>query len=238
MGVPDICQTSGGDMNSVHEVFVTGGTGYIGQRLIPVLLSRGHKVRALVRATSVQRLPEGATPVIGNALDAKSFSSAVRSGDTLVHLVGTPHPSPAKAAEFKSIDLASVNAAVTAARAAGITHFVYVSVAQPAPTMRAYVEVRAAGEQAISQAGLTATVLRPWYVLGPGHWWPLILLPGYLLAELLPSTRATAQRLGLLTMRQMIVALVQAVENPPLPGTLRVVDVPTMRNASKFGLVM
>ena len=68
-------------------------------------------------------------------------------------------------------------------------------------------------------AGLTATILRPWYVLGPGHRWPIALLPFYALAELLPSTRDTARRLGLVSVAQMVAALVQAVESPPRAGT-------------------
>ena len=43
----------------------------------------------------------------------------------------------------------------------------------------------------------------PWYVLGPGHRWPYLLLPMYKLMELLPSTRAGATRLGLVTLEQM-----------------------------------
>ena len=73
---------------------------------------------------------------------------------------------------------------------AGDAHVVYVSVAQPAPMMHAYIAVRAEGEAALAASGLTATVLRPWYVLGPGHWWPLTLVPLYAIARLLPSTRA------------------------------------------------
>jgi uncharacterized protein YbjT (DUF2867 family) len=90
----------------------------------------------------------------------------------------------------------------------GVTQLVYVTVAQPAPIMRAYLAVRAAGERMIKEAGLTATVLRPWYVLGPGHRWAMILVPLYKIAELVPATRETAKRLGLVTIEQMLGALV------------------------------
>src|SRR5438552_4136454 len=109
---------------SSTNVFITGGTGYIGRVLIPCLLERGHTVRALVRSGSEQRLPPGCEAVIGNALEVASFADHVRPSDTFVQLVGVPHPSPAKAAEFKSIDLASVRASVTAAARAGIRHFI------------------------------------------------------------------------------------------------------------------
>ena len=45
------------------DVFLTGGTGYMGQRLIPTLMARGHRVRALVRPGSERKLPDGATPI-------------------------------------------------------------------------------------------------------------------------------------------------------------------------------
>jgi hypothetical protein len=71
--------------------------------------------------------------------------------------------------------------------------------------------------------------LRPWYVLGPDHWWPIALKPIYWLAERLPATREVAQRMGLVTLAQMVAALVQAVEHPPATGTVRIVDVPEIR---------
>jgi uncharacterized protein YbjT (DUF2867 family) len=147
--------------------------------------------------------------------------------DTLVHLVGTPHPAPWKAAQFEAVDWASIRAAVEAAKQAAIAHFVYLSVAHPAPTMRAYWQVRERGERLIAEAGLHATCLRPWYVLGPGHRWPYALIPAYALLERLPPTRATARRLGLVTLPQMIAALVAAIENPAQGQ--RAIEVPEIR---------
>ena len=50
---------------------------------------------------------------------------------------------------------------------------------------------------------MNATVLRPWYVLGPGHRWPLALVPFYKLAEHIPATAEGARRLGLLRLSEM-----------------------------------
>jgi hypothetical protein len=91
--------------------------------------------------------------------------------------------------------------------------------------------VRARGESLIADARLTATIVRPWYVLGPGHRWPLLLLPLYALASLVPATRERAERLGLVTLDAMIAALTRAVETPPEPGMRRIVDVPAIRAA-------
>ena len=128
----------------------------MGARLIPKLRGRGHHIRVLARAASAERVPEGATAVVGNALDVESVAKALKPGDTLIHLVGTPHPSPRKAAEFERVDLPSIRASVEAGKRMGIAHIVYVSVAQPAPVMQAYVAVRAQGEALIRQSGIPA----------------------------------------------------------------------------------
>jgi uncharacterized protein YbjT (DUF2867 family) len=216
---------------AAHHVFVAGGTGYIGTRLIRSLLARGHKVRALAREGSERKLPAGATPIIGDALHGMSYAGQIAPADTFVHLVGVAHPSPAKAQEFLRIDLASVEAAVPAAVVAGIRHFVYVSVAHPAPIMRAYIAARMRAEDIIRSSGLAATMLRPWYVLGPGHRWPYAMLPMYWLLGLIPATRPGAARLGLVTWQHMVAALVHAVEEPS--DGVRVIEVPDIRRAAK-----
>jgi len=217
-------------------VLVTGGTGYIGVRLAGALVSRGHRVRVLTRAESAGRVVGGATAVIGDVLDAASVARALRPGDTVVHLVGTPHPNPSKAEEFRRVDLASIRAVAAAGKTAGIAHLVFVSVAQPAPVMHEYIAARAQGEDAIRRAALTATVLRPWYVLGPEHWWPVMLMPLYWFAALVPAWRDGARRLGLVTLRQMVAALVGAVEHPPQQGEVRVVDVTGIRRAAAMSV--
>lgn len=215
-----------------RTVLITGGTGYLGRALIPVLLARGHRVRALVRPGSEKKLPVGAEIVIGDPLSADAVARNLIEADTLVHLVGVPKPSPAKAKQFRAIDLVSIQATAEAAgKAQPRPHLVYLSVAQPAPVMKAYITVRQEGEALISAAGLDATILRPWYVLGPGHRWPILLLPAYVLLKLFPATREGAGRLGFVTLGQMVRALVHAVEHPA--RGIRIVDVPAIARYPK-----
>ena len=56
-------------------------------------------------------------------------------------------------------------------------------------------------------------------------------MPLYKLAEAIPATRATAERLGLVTIEQFVNAMVSGAENPPASGQQRIVDVPGIRNA-------
>ena len=124
---------------------------------------------------------------MGNALDAATFREKIGGADTFVQLVGVAHPSPAKAKDFREIDFKSCQESVAAAIVNRVEHFIYVSVAHPAPVMKAYIEVRTACEEMIRASGLNATILRPWYVLGPGHYWAYLLKPGYWLARQIPS---------------------------------------------------
>ena len=213
-----------------HTVFIAGATGYIGTRLAEALAFRGHAVRALARAGSANRVPAGCAIVHGSALDSRSYAGEVAPADTFVHLVGTPHPAPWKEREFKAVDLASLKQSVEAARKAAVRHFVYVSVAHPAPVMKAYIRVRSECEQILAQSGMRTTILRPWYVLGPGYWWPLALKPFYWLGEMLPSTREGALRLGPVTRAEMVAALADAIELPD--GTDRVLEVPAIRRST------
>ena len=212
-------------------VFITGGTGYVGRPLIDALLARSHAVHALARSASAGKLPSDARVAIGDALDAETFVAAIPPGATFVHLIGTPHPNPSKAEEFRRVDLASIHAAVAAAQQAGVQHFVYVSVAHPAPVMQAYIAVRQEGEALIRASGIHATILRPWYILGPGHRWPYALLPVYAVLRSIPETRAGAERLGLVTRGAMVAALVRAIEEPPTER-VRILGVPDIRRLS------
>lgn len=211
-------------------ILVTGGTGYLGQALLPELVARGHRVRALVRPGSENKVPAGVEIATGNALAPIDVSRALAGAHTLVHLVGVPRPNPAKARQFVEIDLRSAQASAAAAlQAQPQPHVVYLSVAQPAPVMRAYITARQAGEAALRAAGVRATFIRPWYVLGPGHRWPVFLLPVYAALKRLPATADSARRLDFVTLEQMTTALLHAVQNPPASG-IRIVDVPGIKS--------
>jgi len=211
-----------------RKVFITGGSGYIGARLIQLLRKRGHSVTALVRDGSQHKLPAGCDALLGNALIGNSYADHVRGYDTFIHLVGVAHPGPAKARQFVDIDLKAAREAIRVAHEARIPHFIYVSVAHPAPVMKTYIQVRSACEAELSETGMNASVLRPWYVLGPGHRWPVLLEPLYRIAENLSATRDGALRLGLVRLDQMVNALASVTEDPA--SGMRVVEVPEIRS--------
>jgi uncharacterized protein YbjT (DUF2867 family) len=195
----------------MKQLVVLGGTGYLGRPLIEKLIGLGLPVTAVVRGESVRKLPVGCGVVIGNVLDASTYQNQLPRNATFVHLVGTPHPAPWKGHEFRTVDQVALEQSILAATHTSAEHFVFVSVAHPAPVMKEYIAVRMQCEERLRECGIPATILRPWYVLGPGHYWPYALLPVYKLLEAMPRTKAGAVRLGLVTRLQMIRTLVAAV---------------------------
>jgi len=190
-------------------------------------------VRALVRPGSEGKIGGQCAVTTGDVLNSQTFSMAVPPADTFIHLVGVPRPAPWKGKAFRALDLPSLRASLAAAQEANIRHFVYISVAQPAPVMKVYVQVRSECEALIQASGLSATILRPWYIIGPGHYWPMVLWPVYKLLEYVPVTVASARRLGLVTIQQMVAALVWTIEHPA--DGIRIVDVPGIRALASTG---
>jgi nucleoside-diphosphate-sugar epimerase len=210
------------------NIFITGATGYIGTRLIKRLLGK-HRVIALVRKGSEHKVPAGTETIIANPFDPQTFRQYIPAGCIFIQLLGVAHPSPKKAEQFKEIDLKSAKASVDAAADAGVSHFIYVSVAMaPSKLMYTYQQARKQAEDYCLAKKLNATFIRPWYVLGPGHWWPLLLIPLYGLAELIPAWRKQARSKALVTINQMQNALMKAIESEPVP--LRIYEIRTIRD--------
>ena len=85
----------------MKQVFITGGTGYMGRRLIALLLNKDYAVKALVREGSQNKLPKGCSYIVGNPFDASTFSNDIPASATFVQLLGVSHPKPSKKEQFK-----------------------------------------------------------------------------------------------------------------------------------------
>lgn len=203
----------------MNKVFITGGTGYIGRRLINQLLGKGYYVSALVRPGSEKKLPAGCKGIIANAFEAMDLKEHIPQGCTVIQLLGVPHPGPSKKEQFKKIDLASAEASARAAQLARAGYFIYISVAQtPSGVMQAYQDCRAEAEAAITATGIPSTIIRPWYVIGPGHYWPLLIQPVLTLLKWIPVTAKKAKAFRIVYLKQLLNTLIYAVENPPPQG--------------------
>src|SRR5690242_7687572 len=122
----------------VMRVFVAGGTGVLGRRLVPQLLARGHQVTATT--TSAAKLgvlaQMGADGIVMDGLDAASVGEAVAQAqpDTIVHQMTAISIAHAGKPDMKHFDrwfattvrlrIEGTDHLVAAAEATGVSHFV------------------------------------------------------------------------------------------------------------------
>lgn len=150
-------------------VAITGATGFAGRHAVAELLSRGHRLRALVRNPQGAGLPEAVERVKGDLADPGAVRQLMAGADAAVHLAGA-------LAAFDREGYFSVNARgtetlVEAALSAGLGRFVHVSsLAAREPQLSHYGASKRAGEEAVARHGATlnAVILRPPAVYGPG----------------------------------------------------------------------
>lgn len=182
----------------------------------------------LVRKGSEKKLPKGAEAIIADPFSSESFATSIPRGCIFVQLLGVSHPGPKKKDLFRTIDLASTKASASAAALSGAAHFIYISVAQTQTRiMKDYQECRAEAESFIKATGMSATFIRPWYVVGPGHYWPLFFLPLFKVLEWIPATAQKAKALRLVSIHQMLRTLVFAIEHPA--HGIRILEIAAIR---------
>ncbi len=149
----------------IATIAVTGGTGFVGSRLIDLALDAGLHVRALTRRDQAPR--EGVTWVAGALHDPESLVELARGSDAVVHIAGVI--SAPDRAGFEAGNALGTLAMVEAAKAANVRRFVHVSsLAAREPDLSDYGWSKARSELLVRASGLAWTIVRPPAVYGPG----------------------------------------------------------------------
>jgi NADH dehydrogenase len=117
---------------------VVGATGVLGGEICRQLRQAGKAVRALTRPTAdplkVEQLKRlGATLVQGDLKDRASLDAACRGADAVITTASTTFSRQA-GDSIRTVDQEGQQRLVDAAKAAGVSRFVYVSCAPPCPT--------------------------------------------------------------------------------------------------------
>ena len=147
---------------------VTGATGYVGSRLMPRLLDRGYRVRAMARnPDKLADVPwrDRAELVWGDLGDLDSLVAAFGGVDVvyyLVHSMGTSK-------DFVADEGRAAHNVVTAARRAGVRRLVYLSGLHPPGTqLSPHLESRKAVGDILLGSGIETIVLQAGVVVGSG----------------------------------------------------------------------
>ncbi|HLQ38428.1 MAG TPA: NAD-dependent epimerase/dehydratase family protein, partial [Planctomycetota bacterium] len=111
--------------SSPERVLVTGATGLLGQRLVPLLVAAGHAVRVLVRGDAAA--PAGVEVVRGDLRDAAAVQQAVRGCAAVYHLGAVTAKWLPDAREFEAVNVGATLQLARMAADAGAQRIVHVS---------------------------------------------------------------------------------------------------------------
>ena len=144
---------------------VTGGTGFVGRRLIQLAAERGHEVRALTRRPQEPR--DGVEWIEGSLENREALEGLVTESDAVIHVAGVINAPDA--AGFEAGNVTGTLAMLAAATAAGTRRFVHVSsLAAREPKLSQYGASKARSEELVQGSGLDWIIVRPPAVYGPG----------------------------------------------------------------------
>ena len=217
------------------RILITGATGFIGSHLIRRLAGTPHELRCLVRdpgGRAARALAcRGAEIVPGDVTDPDSVRRAVDGCDAVVHLANIYSFWERDPRSYDAVNVAGTAHVMEAALAAGVSKVVHLSTVEAlesAPRDNRYARSKYAGEQrawAAARRGLPLVVLAPGAVLGRGDRKPTGRYIRDLARRRLPFALCTRTVLTFVHVRDVVEAIVQALERPEAVGKRYIVGV-------------
>ena len=195
------------------RVLVTGATGYIGSRLVPELLERGHEVLAAVRREgSADGFPwaDRVTPTRFDITEPDLVRSAVQDADAVVYLVHSM-----ESQDFVEKDRAAAKLVAEACADAGVERIVYLSGLVPDGELSDHLRSRLEVEQVFLDSPVPAVALRAAMVIGSGSTSFEILRRLTRRVPIAPLPRWMCRSLQPVSVEEVVLLLAGALEGTP-----------------------
>ncbi|MEX1248885.1 MAG: NAD(P)H-binding protein [Anaerolineales bacterium] len=149
---------------------MTGGAGFVGQRLVQRLVDEGHGVRILIRpSAATPRLPQGLSvqAAISSLADLRGLRAALVGVERIFHLAGVDWLDSRES--FRATETEGTRNLLEAAQDAGIKRFVFLS-HLGADRAAAFAPLKAKGiaEEFVRRSSLPYTIIRSSLTFGPG----------------------------------------------------------------------
>ena len=200
------------------KILVTGGTGVIGNGVIPRLLERGHQVRLLSRhAEEDAKSYHGVEPFNGNVADAKSLHGAATGCDAVLHIAGIVAENPPELT-FAAVNVAGTANILAEATRAGAKRFLFVSSLGADRGSSDYHKSKHEAEVLVERSPLDWTIVRPGNVFGPGDEVISLLLKMVRVLPAIPMIDSGTQPFQPVWYLDLGVALANALERDDLGG--------------------
>ncbi|HJQ31328.1 MAG TPA: NAD-dependent epimerase/dehydratase family protein [Pyrinomonadaceae bacterium] len=149
-------------------IAVVGGRGFIGGAIVKALRGAGHEV---VVVTHTRDAAGARGHRFGDMLRPETLGPALSGAEVVVQAAMFPtYPieKPGRGQTFEEFDGRGTERLVTAARAAGVRRYIYISGSGiPAESPRPYFQAILRGEKAVTGSGMEAVCVRPAFVYGP-----------------------------------------------------------------------
>ncbi|MBI3016298.1 MAG: complex I NDUFA9 subunit family protein [Candidatus Tectomicrobia bacterium] len=152
------------------RIFVTGGTGFVGQEILRELHRQGYGLRCLVRPGSEGKLPlrEGVEIIHGDLREPASLENAATGCEAVIHLVGIIREYPRQGITFKNLHVEATRQALKIARTARVSRYLHMSaLGVREGAVSAYHRTKWEAEEIVRASGLTFTIFRPSVIVGP-----------------------------------------------------------------------
>ncbi len=150
-------------------ILVTGGTGYVGARLVRKLVEHGEDVRLLARdpVAAQKKFPRGVAFAQGDVTVPETLPAALAGVETVIHLVAIIHERGDRT--FETVNYQGTVHIVDAEKSAGVRRHLQMSAlgALPDPQFP-YHDTKFRAEQYVQASGLDWTIFRPSLIFGPG----------------------------------------------------------------------
>ncbi|MGJ3649954.1 NAD-dependent epimerase/dehydratase family protein [Sphingomonas sp. GlSt437] len=193
------------------KLAITGGTGFVGKRLVDLAVDAGHEVAALTRRPQLDR---AGVRWIEGALDGPpALAGLVTSADAVIHVAGVVNAPDRDGFSRGNID--GTRAMIDAASAARIRRFILVSsLAAREPGLSNYGWSKVEAEKLVTATPLDWTVVRPPAVYGPGD---MEMRDTFRAAKLGLALMPPPGRISVIHVDDLARLLLALAESPPEP---------------------
>lgn len=138
----------------MRSILVTGGSGTLGCLLVTQLRAEGYAVRSMSRRAVPGDAPPGVAWVRADLETGEGLAEAVQDCDVIVHAASSPFR------HTQHIDVDGTRRLLVQARAAAVSHIVYISIVGIDRIPFAYYQAKLAAEKLIEESGIAWSVLR------------------------------------------------------------------------------
>jgi NADH dehydrogenase len=176
------------------NIFIAGGTGFVGEHLVKELLKEGHSVRILVHSRSSQQ--STVEHITGDISRRESFEDGLKGCDAVINLIGIIREFPSRGITFERLHVQATANLVTAATGAGIRRYLQMSSLGSRPNaISAYHQTKWRAEEIVRNSRLEWTIFRPSLIFGPHDAFINMLAAQLRLAPIMPVIGSGRYRL-------------------------------------------